>query len=331
MFSMTNVTCPRLDVAGLRTLADRYTSLASATTQTHQDTLAAAAGVMAANDGPGATAFNAKAVGPGSIGEHVGLLAEAANRTAAAYGTAATEGAATQTAMLLLARDREQQYWTALLQGTDAHALSLFVQVTRNDLLKLESHGTKAIAAAFSSLNLPTAFALSGADGDGRVDRGVVERWARLSDDERKKVLQRMVDAYADAQGFPRIRITFKELRSDDGVLWGQYQHGFPQSLELNSKLLSDPNIINTAIHEMQHRRQFTGMDWRWPWQDERNGMTRAEAERWRQLNSDHVRQKGGPGFWDYYPPRPIEVDARRAGRDYINNLSLDEFKRYET
>ncbi|HPZ50720.1 MAG TPA: hypothetical protein PLA44_12785, partial [Propionibacteriaceae bacterium] len=36
--------------------------------------------------------------------------------------------------------------------------------------------------------------------------------------------------------------------------------------LELNSKHLSNPHMINTVIHEMQHRAQYTGMGFRFPW-----------------------------------------------------------------
>jgi len=72
MFSMTGVTQPNLDVGSLQTLSQHYSTLATGAADAHQDTLAAAAAVMADNDGPGATAFDTAARGGGSIGEHLG-------------------------------------------------------------------------------------------------------------------------------------------------------------------------------------------------------------------------------------------------------------------
>ncbi len=331
MFSMTGVTRPDLDVESLRRLADHYTTLADAASDANQETLGAARAVMNDNEGPAANAFNASATGSGSIGAHMGQLASAARRTATAYQSAATSGGSAQTAMKILAADRERLFWTKLAQGADLHVLNLLVQVTRTELLQLEGSGAASISNAFGNLDLPQAFTTTGADKDGRFDSAITERWADLTDEERIRALQKMADAYADANDFPRIRIQFNVLTEDPGtILWGQYTHSPPlSSLELNRSHLNDPRMINTVIHEMQHRRQYTGMDWRWPWQDVRNGMSREEAQRWSELNSDHVRMKGGPGKWDYYPPRPIEVDARRAGRDYVDDLTYEEFEEY--
>lgn len=332
MFSMTGVTQPNLDVGSLQTLSQHYSTLATGAADAHQDTLAAAAAVMADNDGPGATAFDTAARGGGSIGEHMGVLADAATRTSTAYSTAAKDGGSAQTAMILLAHDREVIYWEKFFEGTDVNALSLLIQVTRNQLLQLEADGVGKINAAFANLNLPGPFAISDVDEGGRLDEGIEERWAELTDEQRIAVLQKMADAYADANGFPRIKIQFNPLaEKKNEILWGQYDPDYfwGPKLELNSKHLSNPHMINTVIHEMQHRAQRTGMGFRFPWEDEKNGMSRAEAERWRELNSDHVRHKGGPGKWDYYPPRPIEVDARDAGRNYIDNLTLEEFEGY--
>lgn len=335
MFAVTGVRRPRLNTGAVDQLADNYASLATAAGEAHSDTDGAVGEVLASNNGPAASAFEAQLRGGGSIVQHIADLQAAALRTESAYRTASVSGGGAQTAMIALGDARGQTYWNIVYaQPYDHDAAQLLIESTRTELRQLESEAVTAIDEAFGALDLPDRFSVHGGDKDGYLDDGITAEWANMSDDERKKVLQNIADAYADANGYPRIKVNFKPIESDPGtVTWGYYSDGllgFGQELRLNSDELDNPHLLNTVVHEMEHRGQFQGMGTRMPWQDERAGMTREEAERWRELNAGHVRERGGPDYWDYYPPRPIEVGARDAGRDFVNNMTYEEFLEYK-
>lgn len=332
MYDRTGVIRPDLDAEAYNSLADHYSTLASQATASAALTRSSVAAVMAENDGPAAKAFRQKVTGGGSIVQHFELLGPAATRTSNAYRATAISGANAQSAMDTVAFKYDQAYVLGILRGAQPADLALLVNIARNELQSLENLAVSEIKAAFADLDLPQKF--NTGDTGGSLDPGIEERWAELTDDERKEILQNIADAYADEHGIPRMKIDFEPIESDPGyVTYGDYYDGkilgLGSRLRINSDQLHNPHLINTVIHEMQHRAQYQGMRGRLPWQDERAGMSREEAERWRELNSEEVRTKGGDTKQEQYVPRPIEVDARRAGRDYIDNLTLEEFEEF--
>ncbi|NLE97740.1 MAG: hypothetical protein GX596_07095 [Propionibacterium sp.] len=334
MYSMTGVIQPDLDVDAYSTLAGHYATLAAQADSTVGSTQSAVSAVLAANDGEAAAAFQSTVTGGGSITEHFADLGPAARRTESAYRTTATSAATARFAMDMLVQARTLAYWQGLANGADLHALSLLVNLTRNDLRALEGQSVEEIETAFAALDLPGRFETPRQDTYGRIDPAIEEQWAGMSDEERMEVLQNIADAYADEMGYPRMDITFTPIKNDTGTTWGSYNDGslfgIGSSLKINSDELHDPHLINTVVHEMQHRGQYQGMRGpTFPWQDERAGMTREEAERWSELNESDVRTKGGDSNWEQYEPRPIEVDARRAGRDFVDDLSHEEFQEF--
>lgn len=324
MFSLCDVTKPNLDVAGVTSRGEDYATLASAADSSVKTTNTAISNVAAHNEGDAVEQFKSTT---GDLAKHFTQLAEAAQRTADAYKTAATAGGSAQNAMKILAKEAFRTYCKLILSGK-LHECSLLINDTRTKLLKLEHDAVAKIDKAFGHLNLPNEKETNRDDIYGRVDSKIAEKWRRLSDEERREILQKIADDFADKNGYPRIELTFEPIESDPGTItWGDYSHIFPQTLRLNSDALNDPIMINTAAHEMEHRGQYEGMGFRWPWQDERAGMSRVEAERWRELDQDHVRERGGPD--NSYRPRPIEVGARRAGREFVDTMSYEDFQRY--
>lgn len=324
-YRICGVARPTPDVDSATTLGDDYATLAQASAQMTTTIAQAVRAVAEHNEGGGTDAFTARA---DEVARSFDAMTGAATRTSAAYRRSATVGAQASTAMDALNADATTSYWKALSTGATPTSLALLIQVVRNELISIETRAVSLIDEAFANLALPTQIPLSDKDRYGHVDPQITAAWSELSDAQRREVLQRMADAYADANGYPRITITFEDLDSGQTITWGDYSDS-PQRLRLNAARLDDVHIINTVAHEMEHRGQYQGMGFRWPWQDERAGMSRAEAERWRQLNSDHVRSKGGPDYWDYYPNRPIEVHARQSGRDFVNSMSYEDFLGY--
>lgn len=329
MFSETGVTKPDLDINELNSRGSTYGTLTGATSDALSTVTAAVNAVMAKNKGASADAFNASVTGSGSIVEHLTDVSQAGQRTATAYVSAASGGGAAQTSMVALATNRQPYFWRAVIQGNNSVAAQL-VNITRNDLLRLEANGVTKVTQAFSSLDLPEPLPLG--YGATSVDPRIEDDWRKpesqggMSEQEKKDFLQQMADDYARENGFPPIEISWEAHPNSLGV----YIH--PDTLKVDPANLDNPEIMETVIHEMQHRRQHTGYKaFRFPWEDEKNGMSREEAERWKRLNDDYVRGKGDdpntPDDNEAYWERPVEVDAREAASEYMNDFSYDEYQ----
>lgn len=334
MYQMTGIRRPKLDVGKIETLADAYATAASGFSSAHGEAASAVNHVLNNNEGRAASAFQRSETGTGSITHHLGELAQAARRTESAYRQTAAAGGRAVTAMDIVNRDRSQQFWRAQMSSAPQHVLMEIVSSARSALQILEAYGASAVSSAFSGLDLPGDHVTSDRDERGRLDPRIEDEWAKIvaNDPERaQEILQQMADEYADANDIPRIKIDFTQIKSDPGwITYGDYRHNPFRRLRLNTDVLSDPNIIfNTVIHEMEHARQYQGMDPGW-FSPHDGQMSNEEAQRWRELNEKYVRNKGddpSTGHNEGYGPRPIEVGARDAGRDYVNNLSWEEFE----
>ncbi|OYN92656.1 hypothetical protein [Parenemella sanctibonifatiensis] len=330
MFSETGVTKPDLDINELNSRGSTYDTLTGATTDALSTVTDAVRAVLAKNKGASADAFKASVTRGGSIVEHLSEVSQAGQRTAAAYAGAASGGGSVQTAMVAVATTRRPYFWKAVMIGDHQYATKL-LDATRKDLQRLEATGTRNVTQAFSSLNLPQPLPLG--YGATSIDPRIEDDWRKpeseggMSDEEKKDFLQQMADDYARENGFPPIEIDWNAHPGSLGV----YIH--PDTLKVDPANLDDPGIMETVIHEMQHRRQHTGYKaFRFPWQDEKNGMSREEAERWKRLNDDYVRGKGDdpntPNDNEAYWERPVEVDAREAASGYMNDFSYDEYQK---
>ncbi len=335
MFLITDVARPRIDIGHFDSVATAFDTLASTCASTHTDAAAVVSAVMTDNDGLAARAFRERMLSGGdALVNHLRELAPASTDTTEAYRSVVRTVGPKVESMRTIAQDRGREL-ALLIQGqADPARITPLIEQTRTDLSQLEQSAVAAITAAFDAVTLPHPLEVDHAVENGVLDAGIASYWEsdELTNDQREKILQEIADEYAREHGFPPIKIDFEPIKSDrEGwVTYGSYHHGIGgglgANLTINSDELDKPDIINTVVHEMQHRAQYEGMERRWPWQDERNGMTREEARRWRELNSGHVRGKGEYDGGDPYPPRPIEVDARRAGRDFVNDLTEEEF-----
>lgn len=317
IFGLTGVIEPDLDTDAIAQRADAHASLGAAAATCHTDVSAAVDTVLQSNDGPAAVAFGTKVAGPSGIVSHIDEVSDAGARTSAAYRAAGVHGAAVQLVMKTLASVRERQLRRMMFPFPRAVHINALVNKTREDLRQLEADGVQRITAAFANLALPMDFVPTwGSDNDGRLDVGIAEAWRSddLTDTERQEILQAMADDYADANGIPRITIVFESIPSDPGTITlGGYNY-VTGVLRLNLDALGDPRLLGTVIHEMQHRGQYEGTN-------------SVPASRWEPINTDDVRSRGGSTKEEYYLPRPVEVDARRAERFYIDNMTYEEFE----
>jgi hypothetical protein len=187
---------------------------------------------------------------------------------------------------------------------------------------------------------LPTGINEQG-DEYGTIDPAIAEKWETLSTAERKAVLEEMVKKIAEESGVDMPTIDWDALENDtwsDGSITYGYWSDKEPTMALNPNVLDDPGqLINTVAHEVRHGRQHEAIrdenDWQFWWEDDpfdehkADGITEQQTEEWEKNFDDYKSTDNGATFDEYYN-QPVEVDARKAGRDYLNNLTEDEFNR---
>ena len=184
---------------------------------------------------------------------------------------------------------------------------------------------------------------------DGYLDSEIAARWDELSDEERRAVIEQMTEEIAEENGVDAPNIDWEQLEDDtpeDGITYGSWDDNdnglnpFDGSeMNLNPNTLDDPTqVINTVAHELRHGRQYEairdendGFNW-WGEDDpfdehEDDGISRDQANEWEENFDDYQSTDNGDTYEEYYN-QPVEVDARKGGRDYVNGLTPEEFER---
>lgn len=341
MFEIVGVIRPNPDIADLESLASSYEGVEKSATSAQEIWSDGIKKVLNANDGEVAELFASKTSGVSSVQNKLTELAEAAARTAIAYSAAAQEASECATSADVMAAEYAVAFQKALLQ-LDQRAISLILYLAREDLTSIIRQGTSQIRNIFDSLDLPEKATIPTDDSRGNLDEKIKEDFDELSknDPEKaKEILQRIADEYADEHGLPRIAVGWKPIQG----AYGLYSHS-ERKVYLSSDYLSSGNgsdLLTTVVHEMEHARQFSAADdWRNPITRIPkifvgfNGYESAEAQRYAEsIDNEYIRHKGddpNTSEDESYYPRPIEVGAREAGRDFVNRLSYEEYLRYK-
>ncbi len=334
MFTLTGVRPPQLDVGELSSRAADYAALAAAATSASSEVESAVAHVAANNEGSTTDAFLSQTRGSGSASEHLTTLSDAAARTQAVYLLAASTVATCAVSMQTIAKSAEGPFLREFLNPDFIRARMrqvLIVAATRRRLLSIETTSTRAIDAAFSGLSLPSPFAVQYYTA---VPPEIAEAWDNLSVEEKRRLLQLLADQHADRLGIPRVEIEFYNDPSDNsmGVRMGDGR------LRINEAYFDSPDMIGVPVHEMQHMAQYIYMDEYDqiasdpdylddvlsgrvpdPMQQE-YGVSTADVQRLREGNATYVRDKG---YWE----RPVEIDARRSGDRFTDDLTIQELE----
>ncbi len=170
-------------------------------------------------------------------------------------------------------------------------------------------------------------------DDYGVADPAVAEQWASMTDDERRAVIEEMIEEQAAEAGIPTPSITWEP---ETWGPWGECRGGGTE-IALNEGILDDPQILNTVAHEMRHARQFEAIedqdDWHFPWQDdpfdmhEEDGISEEQAEDWDENFDDYKSTSSGDTYEDYFE-QPVEADARQIGKEELEAMTEDELER---
>ena len=170
---------------------------------------------------------------------------------------------------------------------------------------------------------------------DTREQRGtaspeVAERWAQLTDAERKAIIDQKIEELAKEYGVDVEDIIWDDTISGNGS-WSEDE----KAVRLNPDRLDDPDLLHTVAHEMRHARQYEAIednnDFQFWWEDdpfdahEEDGITEEQAEEWEENFDDY---KSPDQDFDAYYNQPVEADARKSGREYLDNLTAAELDR---
>lgn len=331
IFALTGIKRPELSVGELASLGSAYARLARAATTASAGAGAATSAVQGANEGPTVDGFVAATTGHGSATNQLELLSDAAQQTAEAYLEAASVIGTGRLAMDVTAAAAADAIRAALLQfPPDFKAYQAALRTARSRLSKLEQQMLSKVDAAFRAISMPSPLHITDAESRGVVPPEIEAAWGELTEQEKRDLLQLLADQHAEEMGIPPAPIQWDAQPGTRGVWDGQ--------LHLNPDLLDSPELLHTAVHEMQHA-------WQWAVRDEYDviasdpdrleaiingdvedpmvelyGVTTEEARRMQERNATYVRDKG-------YDERPVEVDARRSGAWGNDHLTLQEFQ----
>ncbi|MDO5094091.1 MAG: hypothetical protein Q4D79_11875 [Propionibacteriaceae bacterium] len=175
----------------------------------------------------------------------------------------------------------------------------------------------------------------------GKLDPAIVKEWEKLSTEDRKRVLQAMVDDELAKYGVDSQKISFEDKEKTSYGLWNEGGwFGAGRKLMINQNILDDPQkVMNTAAHEARHAGQHEIIrdTERNVWdyitgnkkekELEEHGVTREEVDSWKENFDDYKKPEDD---FDAYFNQPVEQDAREAGRDFINSMTPEDFAEYK-
>jgi hypothetical protein len=192
----------------------------------------------------------------------------------------------------------------------------------------------KAAAADMTIANSIPSGTVQDIDEYGTADPAVAERWAELTDAERRAIIEQQIRELADEYGIDMPTIDWRPESWGSNGMWSEDSG----TVSLNEGLLDDPRLLHTVAHEMRHARQNEAIDdegaFHWPWEDdpfkehEEDGITEEQVHEWED-NFDDYQSTSDPGvtYEDYFT-QPVEDDARDSGREYLDGLTTAELDR---
>lgn len=195
----------------------------------------------------------------------------------------------------------------------------------------------------------------------GTVDPDVASAWRAMDPEDKhdhhEKVAQEIVNAEFERYGLEPVDISFEEM--DGNGYWREGFLGLGRKLAINEDMISDPAILHTLAHEARHAAQheFISQTDRglidvimgnekvedYARIEEEFGFTREEIDTWRENFDDYhsppdaldddasaEEQQEYRDAFDRYLDQPVEVDARRGGREFVEGLTLEDLQRYQ-
>lgn len=181
-----------------------------------------------------------------------------------------------------------------------------------------------------------------GADGSwGDLDPKIAAEWAKMSEDERRAVIDELIEEQAQKYGIDVPTIVYANLPPGSYGYWDEDT----KTMTVNvNDLGSAEAILDTVVHEMRHAGQYEmarDADPGWlteifvnagliddPFQHP--GVTQEEArEIGENLEDGNYLSPNDPGVTqEEYENQPSEHDAWHHGGDFIDGLTPEELER---
>lgn len=187
----------------------------------------------------------------------------------------------------------------------------------------------------------------------GQLDPQIAKDWESLNQDQRAAVLQLMGQDLAKQYGVEGVSYHFENLeepRNEKGEIAGNLmgvwrEDGIPfimpgRSLYIDTDDMADPTVaINVLAHEMRHAgqhemaRDATVTWWDHLWGNtnksfDHPGVTKEQAQEFGK-NFDNYKAFGAERPGAYFN-QPVEVDARKAGHNYVDGLTYEQHLAYK-
>jgi hypothetical protein len=259
------------------------------------------------------------------VTEIEGLVTDVEGQATAQEFTIANDGAVTDTSTPPTFDNR----WEAEVWGSSRQSQA---QAIVDDITTILAKAAAADATIADSI--PSGH-VTDVDEYGTADPEVAERWAQLTEAERRAIIEEMVEEQAEENG---VETPIIDWRDESWGSNGQWSDGDPGTVSLNEGLLDDPRLFHTVAHELRHGRQYEAIrdedDWQFPWEDDpfdehkEDGITEDQVEQWEE-NFDDYQSTSDPGvtYEDYFT-QPVEEDARDSGREYLDGLTEEDLDR---
>lgn len=186
----------------------------------------------------------------------------------------------------------------------------------------------------------------------------VAEAWSGMTDEERRKVAQEIVDSHFEDYGMEPVELIVEDKGAERSGSWSEKD----KRLTITEAWLEDPSSTAVFAHEVRHAAQSefarrtdpTGFLW---WRDDKaaeyaqierdHGVSREQIESWRgnmeEYGGDYIsppeelapdatsaERQAYDAEWNRYEQQPLEQDARAVGDGYSRGLNLDELREFQ-
>ncbi len=234
--------------------------------------------------------------------------------------------------------------WTRALERLGQLAETAELDAEEQDAASEPEGGTGHDAAGDGTASVRM---LDGDAGDVPLDPEVQAAWREMTPEQKKAVLQEMVDREFERYGMEPVDISFfyEEPDEDGMVTYGSWSNDRGE-LRMNEYMLYSPDLALTTVHEVRHAAQHEFVEqteggmWDWlPWVDgpeadyerieEEHGITREEIEAWRE-NSEPGNYISPEDDYEGYRAQPVEVDAREREDEFAGDLTLEDLQQYQ-
>ncbi len=361
IYAATGVRKPAVSPAALEDLSGTWEVVRSAAVDCQTQVNGAIASVLVSNQGEATDAFKSYAHHSDSPKAQLGRLADAASATRDAHAQAAGLIRRVNTDMDAVAAAAARDLIDArmLVPFLRERHVAAVVGHARQVLLAIRDGAVPEATAIYESVNMPGILSMTEEQGRGSVPPAIQEAWEEMDPATRRQLLDAVAEdvmaGWSDDVDRPRVIFYSNQVDLPDGTErppsrggddWSGYNGvAMGGDIYINYDIMESndfPVQLSTVVHELQHieqghmREQYNQMvaadpgviddirAGRAPDPFQARGSSIDEVERFR-VPYESARVDGGRN--PYYQNQYLEIDARRAGTEYLDSLTPEQIE----